>query len=307
MNPIKAYRALRAFKSRPGELFPAMIQGEGVAKGAPPIRRGEEITAEYYPDKARSKGIAPRFGLHSGALPYAEQFDVKVRPEDLAYLGLPESAVGQRIIQPPDMVWTEVEIPPGRDMTGLVENMERVMGAPRKPWEVLKEGEENVAFMPRDAHYRYDPSNKAKRGDEPWIISDRATHTRLLSDEEVDEILAELGRPELREHKRRGGAWTEERLREAFPGWYAASVPPAALLTGAGVLTPADDVEAANMEKIRKHIEMPEQEREGSLIAGTTLGAPVGLEAYSTETEDAFPLIEQRLRDLGLLPSEMNP
>jgi hypothetical protein len=266
----------------------------------PGIQQGVEMAAEYHPEKAQALGIAPRFGWHSGAIPYAEQFNVKVRPEDLV-LGLPEDAVGQRILQPADMVWSEVAVPEGRDYTSLVENMETVMGRPRKPWTMgLDESEHNVAFMPRDGHYYYDPPNRGKRGGDPWLISDKITHTRLISDDEVDEILISMNRPELAGRQRKGGRWDEKRLREAFPSWFASGASTAVLMSGA--FTPADDVEAANLTKFLKHVDRPAEERDEALIAGSVLGAPLGLEAYAADSEQAFPLLEQRLRDMGLLP-----
>jgi hypothetical protein len=240
----KAYRALRqASKARPDELYPAMIKD---VKGKQFIEPGREYPAEYFPEKAAAAGIAPRYGWHSGEVPYARQFDVKVGPEDIEQLGLDPSALGQKLIQPDTMVWTEVDIPEGYDYTKFVESVEDSLGRNAKPEELADIA---GALVPESGFYRYNPSNKGKRGGDPWIISDRITHTRLLSDDEVDEILLEMGRKDLTNHPRRGGRWTEERLREAFPGWFAAGAAPATLF--AGLTEPMDETEAANIAKLQ--------------------------------------------------------
>jgi hypothetical protein len=204
----KVYRALRMFPSRKGELYPAMIQGEGVKAGEPPIKPGEVMRAGFYPEKAKSKGIVPRYGIHSGELPYARQFFVK-------------DETGKKVLNPADMVWSEGVVLGEKDLTGQVENMERAMGKPAKYWKMGLRPDEQVAhFMPQDFFYRYDPSNIGLRGGDPWIITDKLQHNRLLSDDEVDAILEDMGRPDLAGAGRKGGRWDEGTLRRMFPQWY---------------------------------------------------------------------------------------
>lgn len=239
-----AYRALRrASKARPDELYPAMIKDVRAGKRIEP---GVEYEAEFHPEKAKAMGIAPRYGWHSGEIPYAGQFDVKVRPEDIEQLGLDPSVLGQKAIQPDDMVWSEVRTPGGIDYTDYVAAVERQLGRRAKPEDLRMP---NGELVPEGGFYRYDPTNSSKRGGDPWVISDKIQHVRLLADDEVDEILYEMGRPELTGHQRRGGGWTEKRLREAFPSWFASGGTVALLLSGAADIT--NEAEAANLDKLR--------------------------------------------------------
>jgi hypothetical protein len=63
--------------------------------------------------------------------------------------------------------------------------------------------------------------------------------TRPLSEEEADMVL--------------NSPLSDDVLADAFPGWYAADLPFEALLTD--LVEPSDDIEAANLAKLRKRLQ----------------------------------------------------
>ncbi|NJL70253.1 MAG: hypothetical protein HC888_00970 [Candidatus Competibacteraceae bacterium] len=198
---VKGYRAQRLLKSRKGELFPAMIDNK--AKTSESIPQGEWLKSEFMP----TPGLKPRKGWHGGLMPEAPQF--RGSKKGSANYGL----------EPDDMIWTEVDFNantplidpstynPSADGTGktwqeLAEEYAVANG--KKPYRA----ELPYGQGPDNGFYQY----RNKSNDEPWIISDAARHNRIITDEEVADILRQYG---IEPTPRFGGAWTPDTIKRA--------------------------------------------------------------------------------------------
>ena len=189
INPsqvIPAYRTLRLLPSRPGEMFPAMIGNK--AKTGQSIPQDEWLRAQFFPEAAVNKTIKPRKGYHAGEFPHAPQFRGK--------------RADNKGMEPPDMIWTEVDMMADKNYQGQVEQIARDL---KKP---LYKGELPFGVGPDDGYYRY----RNRPDDPPWIISDGVKHKRVMTDEEVFDILRQYG---IEPNERFGGNWTPERIKQA--------------------------------------------------------------------------------------------
>lgn len=248
-DTVRGYRALRMFPSRPDAVFPAMIRPGDIAN-APAVKPGEVMVAGFFPGQARKKQIVPRFGIHGSPIPFARQFDVAG----------PGGSKSNKLRDAGDMVWTEAEFPLGANYQDMVMRMIEGSKAPKgrgamgpnKPvnaqeWMMNPGKAPTIPFgqqlpssldvpfylNPRGGSYSYSPNNSSRMAGNEWLVGDLARHTRLLSDEEVRDIVASA-RPDLvdlikpRAEYRQGGkiirpdaqGWTEQMLRELFPSWY---------------------------------------------------------------------------------------
>jgi hypothetical protein len=185
MRDVPAYRAHRVYPDDPrffGNIYPAMV-GKEKKSMREALPRGEWLKSEFIPF-----GMKPRKGWHAGELPRAKQFDLK-RPE-------------LKGMMPEHMVWSDVSMGADLDLSNYL--------TPDVPTTVFHRQQvpfEDPKALPEGGMYLY--LNRAN--DPPWIVSDYARHNRLLTDEEVADILRSAGLPPPPE--RFGGPITEEKLK----------------------------------------------------------------------------------------------
>ena len=155
---VKAYKLFRTLKNRPGELFPLFI-GKTDA-----VKVGEWVEAEHIP----TKGFAPRPGWHAGANPSA-----------------PHLRSAGKIA--PDRVWAEIEMPDDVD------------------WQTVADGNKSAKKsrgdiqdqVPKGGHYAFNTSKKGSDGTQnpawAWLIGGAIKINRILSNDEVADILTKAG------------------------------------------------------------------------------------------------------------------
>ncbi len=181
------------YRGKDGKLYPPMVAnpngadtpvGVWLNADAAPIT-GESKTGRPQV-KAGGKGtqggsgqLAYRPGWHLGEIPYALQFNRK-------------DADGNRTLFPKDFVWAEVEYAADNnyqqeaEQEGYTDN-----GKYRHSYAGLK-------HLPTDGFYRYRTNPNPET--DPWIITGAMKVNRVLSNEEVDEIVRRAGRqPQKRE------------------------------------------------------------------------------------------------------------
>ena len=184
------------YRGRDGKLYPPMVanpNGEATPVGvwldadAAPVA-GQSKTGRPKV-KAGGKGtqggsgtLAYRPGWHLGEIPYAIQFN-RINPE-----------TGRKELFPRDFVWAEVEYAADRDWQkeadaeGMTED-----GKYRHSYAGLKQ-------VPEDGFYRYRTNPNPET--DTWIITGAMKVNKVLTDEEVDNLVRAAGRePQLREGK----------------------------------------------------------------------------------------------------------
>lgn len=181
------------YLGKDGKLYPPMVAnpngadtpvGVWLNADAAPIT-GESKTGRPQV-KAGGKGtqggsglLAYRPGWHLGEIPYALQFNRKDQS-------------GNKTLFPKDFVWAEVEYAADVDYQqeaekeGITEN-----GKYRHSYAGLK-------HLPTDGFYRYRTNPNPET--DPWIITGAMKVNRVLSNDEVDELVQKAGRePQQRE------------------------------------------------------------------------------------------------------------
>ena len=182
------------FRGKDGKLYPPMVanpNGEDTPVGvwldadAAPVA-GQSKTGRPQV-KAGGKGtqggsgtLAYRPGWHLGEIPYALQFN-RINP-----------ATGQKELFPRDFVWAEVEYAADKDYQKEAEAEGMTEGGKyRHSYAGLKR-------VPEDGFYRYRTNPNPET--DPWIITGSMKVNRVLSDEEVDDLVRKAGRePQMRE------------------------------------------------------------------------------------------------------------
>lgn len=192
---VKGYRAQRVFLpgdqrygslTKPYEgvpLYPAMIGKDTKVATAreQQIPIGEWLKSEFVPFK-----MAPRQGWHAGQAPYGKQFNKRT---------------GE---QPHNIVYSEVELGADQDFSNFVD----ANGDPI----IYKEGQElpfgDPGTLPEGGFYLY----QAPGGKAPWMVSDYMKTNRVISDEEIADIMRQKGLEP--PPKRHGGPITEAMLAD---------------------------------------------------------------------------------------------
>jgi hypothetical protein len=191
IKKVKGYRAHRIFQNpkspKHGGLFPAMIGKDTPLETAlqQRIPLGEWLKSEYIPFK-----MAPRQGWHAGTYPYGRQFNKSSRAKQGAGM------------QPDDVIYTEVDIGADQDFSDYLD--------PSKETKIYMGRDvpfESPEKLPEGGFYVY----KNKPSDEPWLIGDYARHNRIITDEEVRDIMRKMGLEP--PPPRYGGDITEAKLR----------------------------------------------------------------------------------------------
>lgn len=179
--------AYKLFYLKDGKLYPPMVPNpggtptpvgvwtqahEGVA--APPSRTGRLRVWCGGKGTHTSKGtLAFRPGWHLSEIPYAPQFMVK-NPE-----------TGKRDRMPPELVWAVCEY------ASDVDYQEEAMSYGYTPSGKFRHAWAGLPRVPVNGFYRYRTS---PRPDTPvWIISGAIRVLRILSEEEVEEIIRKCG------------------------------------------------------------------------------------------------------------------
>ena len=176
------------FKGKDGKLYPPMVANPGGADtpvgvwldadegtragtsktGRPQVKAGGKGT------QGGSGKLAYRPGWHLGEIPYALQFN-RVNP-----------ATGKRDLFPSDFVWAEVEY------ASDVDYQDEAMSYGYTQTGKFRHSYAGLPRIPKDGFYRYrtnpDPNT------DPWIITGAMRVNRVLSQEEVAEIVRAAGR-----------------------------------------------------------------------------------------------------------------
>ena len=181
------------YRGKDGKLYPPMVAnpngadtpvGVWLNADAAPITGNSKTGRPQV--KAGGKGtqggsgqLAYRPGWHLGEIPFALQFNRKDQS-------------GNKTLFPKDFVWAEVEYAADVDYQqeaekeGITEN-----GKYRHSYAGLK-------YLPTDGFYRYRTNPNPET--DPWIITGAMKVNRVLSSEEVDELVQKAGRePQQRE------------------------------------------------------------------------------------------------------------
>lgn len=181
------------YRGKDGKLYPPMVANPngadtpvGVwlnADASPVVGETKTVRPQV---KAGGKGtqggsgtLAYRPGWHLGEIPYALQFNRK-------------DENGEKTLFPKDFVWAEVEY--AADNYYQDEAMRKGVNASGKFQHSLA----GLKHVPTDGYYRYRTNPNPKT--DPWIITGAMKVNRVLTNEEVDEIVRAAGRePQVRE------------------------------------------------------------------------------------------------------------
>lgn len=183
-NTMKGYKV---FFVKDGKLYPPMVANPNgadtpvgvwlnadVGVQAPDSKTGrKQVKAGGKGTQGGSGSLAFRPGWHLGEIPLATQFD-RLNPE-----------TGKKELFPENFVWAECEI------AADVDYQEEAMS-----YGYTKNGkfQHSLAGLPRlpvDGYYKY--RTNPNPDTVPWLITGAMKVTRLLSDADVNEILAEHG------------------------------------------------------------------------------------------------------------------
>ena len=185
--PKKTGKGYKVFVLKDGQLYPPMVanpNGEGTPIGvwldadAAPVAGTSKTGRPQV--KAGGKGtqggsgqLAYRPGWHLGTIPYALQFNRK-------------DASGEKTLFPNNFVWAEVEY--ADDVDYQDEARHEGINANGKYQHSLA----GLKHIPTDGSYKY-RTNPDPRTDE-WIITGAMRVNKILSREEVDELVRKAGR-----------------------------------------------------------------------------------------------------------------
>ena len=191
--PKKTGVGYKVFFMKDGKLYPPMVANPGGVDtpigvwldadaapivgnsktGRPQVKNGGKGT------QGGSGTLAYRPGWHLGLIPYAIQFNRK-------------DENGEKTLFPKDFVWAEVEYAADKnyqkeaEAEGYTEN-----GKYRHSYAGLK-------HLPTDGYYIYRTNPNPET--DPWIITGAMKVNRILSNEEVDDLVMKAGRePQRRE------------------------------------------------------------------------------------------------------------
>ncbi|MBR2747804.1 MAG: hypothetical protein IKD95_05595, partial [Bacteroidales bacterium] len=186
--PEKTGIGYKVFYQKDGKLYPPMVANPGGvdtpvgvwldAEAAPVVGQTKtgrpQVKAGGKGTQGGSGTLAFRPGWHLGEIPYALQFG-RLNPE-----------TGKKDLFPKDFVWAEVEYAADKsyqleaDANGMTEG-----GKYRHSYAGLKR-------LPEDGFYRYRTNPNPET--DPWIITGSMKVNRVLSREEVDELVRKAGR-----------------------------------------------------------------------------------------------------------------
>lgn len=194
-------------RGRDGKLYPPMVANPGGADTPVGVwlnadegtRAGKSKTGR---DKVKAGGkgtnggggtLAYRPGWHLGEIPYAMQFNVGEKvPNPLGIKNKSGEVIKIGRYFPSNFVWAEVEYADDRDY------QDEAMAYGRTANGKFNHALAGLPRIPVDGSYRY--RTNANPATDPWIITGAIKVNRVLSNDEVDEIVAAAGRaPQERE------------------------------------------------------------------------------------------------------------
>lgn len=178
----------KVFYQKDGKLYPPMVANPdgkdtpvgvwldadegvraGVSKtGRPRVKAGGKGT------QGGSGTLAYRPGWHLGEIPYALQFNRR------------DPKTGERDLFPSDFVWAEVEYAADYDY------QEEAMSHGVNPSGKFQHSLAGLPRIPKNGFYRYRTNPNPQT--DPWIITGAMKVRRVLSKEEVDDIVRKAGR-----------------------------------------------------------------------------------------------------------------
>lgn len=178
----------KVFYQKDGKLYPPMVANPdgkdtpvgvwldadegvraGVSKtGRPRVKAGGKGT------QGGSGTLAYRPGWHLGEIPYALQFNRK------------NPHTGERDLFPADFVWAEVEYAADHDY------QQEAMSHGINPSGKFQHSLAGLPRIPKDGFYKYRTNPNPQT--DPWIITGAMKVRRVLSKEEVDDIVRKAGR-----------------------------------------------------------------------------------------------------------------
>jgi len=181
-EPEKKGIGYKVFYQKDGKLYPPMVANPGGADtpvgvwlDADEAPRGEDSKTGRPRVQAGGKGtntgkqlLAYRPGWHLGKIPYALQFNRK------------NPLTGERDLFPKDFVWAEVEY-------AADENYQAEVDASDK-----RHSYRGLQRVPVDGYYEY--RTNPNPATDPWVITGAMKVNRVLSKEEVDELVRAAGR-----------------------------------------------------------------------------------------------------------------
>ncbi len=193
--PKKTGIGYKVFYQKDGKLYPPMVANPGGQDTPVGVwldadegtRAGESKTGRPQV-KAGGKGtqggsgtLAYRPGWHLGEIPYAVQFNRK------------DPVTGEKSLFPAGFVWAEVEYAMDEDY------QEEAMNYGYTENGKFRHSYAGLPRLPKDGFYKY--RTNPNPATDPWIITGAMKVNRILSNEEVDELVRAAGR----EPQRRAG------------------------------------------------------------------------------------------------------
>lgn len=202
LPPEKTGIGYKAFYLHNGKLYPPMVANPGGADtpigvwlDADEGVRGKDSKTGRKRVKAGGKGtkggtsgeLAWRPGWHLGEIPYALQFNVgKKVPNPLGITNAKGEIIKVGEFFPRNLVWGEVEYAADKDY----QDEAHAFGVNKNGnFEHAKAG---LPYLPKDGSYKY-RTNPSPATDQ-WIISGAMRVKRILTKDEVDELVRAAGR-----------------------------------------------------------------------------------------------------------------
>ena len=215
--PKKTKIGYKVFFVKDGKLYPPMVANPGgadtpvgvwlnadIGVQAPDSKTGrKQVKAGGKGTQGGSGSLSFRPGWHLGEIPLATQFD-RVNPE-----------TGEKELFPENFVWAECEI------AADVDYQEEAMSYGYTENGKFRHSYAGLPRVPENGYYKY--RTNPNPDTVPWLITGAMKVTHFLSDDEVNEILAQHG---IAPKQRVGGNKTladlgleevEENLRKAGP------------------------------------------------------------------------------------------
>lgn len=185
--PKKTIKGYKVFFVKDGKLYPPMVANPNgadtpvgvwlnadIGTQAPDSKTGrKQVKAGGKGTQGGSGSLAFRPGWHLGEIPLATQFD-RLNPE-----------TGVKELFPENFVWAEC------DVAADIDYQEEAMSYGYNKNGKFQHSLAGLPKLPTDGYYRY--RTNPNPDTVPWLITGAMKVNRLLSDDEVNEILAEKG------------------------------------------------------------------------------------------------------------------
>lgn len=192
-KPKSTVKAYKLFRYKNGKIYPLYVK----ADKALPIGKWLEAEAGDMNKQGKvkasgmSNGLAYRPGWHSGIIPSATHIGEYIDPDTGAVLPQKGNKPSQRR---ENEVWAEIEVPNDFDwQSEAISRASIVKSGPNKGKPNAREAH-ITDQLPNDGYYTY-KTNSNMEGE--WLISGELKVNKILTDEEVRNINAEVGAKDL--------------------------------------------------------------------------------------------------------------